>query len=397
VIPAIAARQGGPAYAVVNLSAALQASGCESTIFATDLLRPAAARSQSRARADDLPELAAVTDVHLFRAEFPRRFAYSGQLARALYDKLGTYDVLHIHSLYLFPQLAAFLAAQRRGVPYVVSPHGVLNEVIRRQRRRLKLINDFLWLRRMLDRAGGLHYTCEAEARNAIDLRLRAPSFIVPNGIAFDELNGPSQPERFRQRFFPGFSGDIVLSLGRIARVKGLDVLVRAFAQLEASSSRLAIVGPDDEEFIPVLIDLARRLRIHDRVVFTGELRGSDRLDALAAASVCALPSKTENFGHAIVEAMAAGLPVVLSGDVALADEIKGRNAGLVVSRAPNSFASAVNHLLSDSGARVVIAERARNFAKRFDWSEVTPKLLTMYETVRTRHAQFFGPRGWAA
>jgi glycosyltransferase involved in cell wall biosynthesis len=384
VIPGVAARQGGPAYSVVNSAVALNANGCECSILATDLLRPAAASSQSRACLKDLPNDASTLDLRLYRAVFPRRFAYSGQLARAIFKELGRYDVVHIHGLYLFPQLAAFVAARRRQVPYVVSPHGILDSVVRARSKRLKQLNDFVWSRRMLEHASALHCTSVREAKAAADLKLRSPFFVIPNGIDVGEFDGTGQADRFRNRFFPDFAGPVVLSLGRISQIKGMDVLIHAFAKLarEVTDARLAIAGPDDEGLIPLLSNMATDLGLANRVVFTGELRGRDRVDALAAASVWALPSRAENFGQAVVEAMAAGVPVVVSSEVSLAPEIDEEMAGLVVSRTPNAFASALMCLLNDGGLRASYGERARSLARRFDWSEVTPKLLGMYEAV---------------
>jgi glycosyltransferase involved in cell wall biosynthesis len=300
-----------------------------------------------------------------------------------LLQELREYDVVHIHSLYLFPQLAAFLTATTRHVPYIVSPHGALVAAIRERHEGLKRITDILWLRRMLDHASALHYTTDAEADGAADLQLCAPYFVVPNGIDVADFANTGQPERFRSRFLAGFRGRVVLCLGRIARVKGLDILIRAFARANVPDSLLVIAGPDDEVLTPLLSNVATQIGIRDRVVFAGELRGADRIDAFAAASAWALPSETESFGHAIVEAMAAGVPVAVSREVALADEIKSEKAGLVVPRTPEGFAAALDCLLKDTDLQSRLSRRGQSLAKRFDWSEVTPRLLTMYETVR--------------
>ena len=121
------------------------------------------------------------------------------------------------------------------------------------------------------------------------------------------------------------------MSLGRISHKKGIDILIRALPAIaeRVPDVRLVIVGPDDEGLSRQLAALADAKGIEDLVVFTGMLREDGRLAALAAASVWALPSKTENFGNSVIEAMAAGLPVVVSPAVNLAPAIQAGDAGV--------------------------------------------------------------------
>ncbi len=382
VIPSLSARIGGPAVSVVEASLALRAQGVESVIFATDSAEPPTCRKPSRVTAADLPDGAGQLDVRLLPVRWPYRLAYSPALRQALKSEVARCDVIHIHMLFLHPPFAAYRETVRSGVPYVVSPCGALDPHLRRRSRAVKAVNNLLWHRAMLDRAAAIHYKTPEEAQLAAGLGFAAPTGVAPNGIRWDRFQTLPPAERFRWRYLGGDEGPVVLYLGRLSHKKGLDILVRAFALVHGSTpdAWLVIAGPDDEGLTKPLENLARREGVADRVVFTGMLRGDDKLAALAAASVWALPSHTENFGVAVVEAMAAGLATVISPAVNLSSAVQSADAGVVADLTPGAFASAIAALLRDEARRDTLGERARVFARRYDWSAVAPRWAEMYE-----------------
>jgi glycosyltransferase involved in cell wall biosynthesis len=380
VIPNLAARTGGPPGAVVESSLALARCGVDTTIFATDMAETASARSHARVSAADLPGGADALDVRMFPARRPRRLAFSPDLRRALDEEAGRYDVVHIHSLFLFPQFAAYRAARRSGVPYVVSPRGALDPHLRARNRPLKAINDVLWQRSMLAGAAALHVTSDDEARLLSDVAPSVPRAVVPNGIRCADYDDLPPATEFRSRFLGGHDGPVVLYLGRLSHKKGLDLLIRAFAlgRHDVPGARLAIVGPDDEGLTPTLVALAAREGVADAVTFTGMLRGPDKLAALAAAGVWALPSHSENFGIAVAEALAAGRAVVVSPGVNIAPEIAAAGAGIVSDLSVEAFGASIASLLGDDVARARLGRAARDFARRYDWSAVAPQLTPL-------------------
>jgi len=170
--------------------------------------------------------------------------------------------------------------------------------------------------------------------------------------------------------------------LGRLSHKKGLDVLVRAFVAVrrDVPDARLAIVGPDDEGMTPELMVLAEREGVAGSVTFTGMVRGRDKLAALAAADVWALPSHSENFGIAVAEALAAGRAVVVSPGVNIAPEIAAASAGVVCELRAEAFAASIVSLLRDDAGRARYGQAGREFARRYDWDAVGPQLAAMYE-----------------
>ncbi|HXF52407.1 MAG TPA: glycosyltransferase [Dehalococcoidia bacterium] len=381
VVPSLSLRFGGPPVAVLEAARALRDLGWDCAVVATDLAEPAS-WSGRRVVDADLPEGAREVDVRLCPARWPYRLAYSPALTRALDELAPSVDVVHIHMLFQYPQFAAFRAARRAGVPYVVTPHGALDPHLRRRSRLLKALTDLLWQRRMLDGAAALHFTTADEARLVSDLGFRAPTVVAPNGIRWASFQRLPSGRAFREWYLGGHDGPVVMNLGRLSHKKGLDILVRAFARAarERSDAVLALVGPDDEGLTPRLRSLAASEGVADRIVFVGMLAGEEKRAALAAADVWALPSHTENFGLAVVEAMAAGKAVVISPAVNLASEISAAGAGLVRPQTPDAFAVALSELLADPGRREALGRRARAFARRYDWSAVAPAWAALYE-----------------
>jgi glycosyltransferase involved in cell wall biosynthesis len=387
VIPSMSTRTGGPPAAIAGAALALRDLGVQSTIVTSNMAAPASSGDARRLAASDLPVGADALDIRVFPSIPPRRVVFSPAMHRELRRIAGEFDVVHIHSLFLFPQLAAYRAATASGVPYVVSPRGALDPYLRDGNSRIKSLADVVWQRRFLERASLLHCTSAEEARQAADLVPHARRAIVPNGVRVSDFAQLPPPEVFRQRYLGGSTAPIVLFLGRVSRKKGIDVLIPAFASARAQigDAWLIVAGPDDERLTQGLRQLAQREGVSDRVVFTGMLDSDAKLQALAAAAVWALPSHGENFGNAVVEAMAAGRAIVVSPQVNIAPEIDAAGAGIVVERTVEAFGAAIAQLLGDDQRRRAVGEAARSFALRYDWANVAPQMLAMYERVALR------------
>lgn len=381
ILPLITARFGGPVAFATEGAEALLPLGVESTLFATDLGQTPSAGARRTIDAAELPANLDCLDLHLFPVPSLHRLAYSPALSRGLAEVIDTFDVAHIHSLWLYPQFAAQRAARRSRVPYVVSPHGALDPYLRKRGRPRKALANISWQTRMLREATLLHVTTDQEADLIADIAPRTPRHTAPVGVWAKRLQEPGDGPRFRSRFVDSNDADIVLFLGRLTYKKGLDVLIDSFAHVARASSTamLVIVGPDDEDLRPRLELRARGHGIGDRVVFTGPLYQQDRADAFAAATVWALSSYTENFGVAVVEALAAGIPTIISTEVNLAGAVRDHNAGIVAPPEAGAFGPALAKLLADKHDRPALAERARTLAACYDWSVVAPQLNAMY------------------
>jgi len=375
VLPLIAPRAGGYVTFALEASVALEEHGIHPIIYATDLAHLPMARNPARMTAADVPYGADRLDVRLGHASPPRRFANSWQMWRELPALVSTVDLVHIHSLWLAPQLAGYLSCRRANVPYVVSPHGALDPYLRRKGRRRKWVIDRLWQQRMLLGAAALHVTTSEEQALVADIAPAVPRFIAPVGIHAGDYADLPDPSIFRDEHLGGHAGPVVLFLGRVTFKKALDVLLRGFAGALPGheDTLLAIVGPDDEGLSPALLRLARQLGIADHVRLIPGLYGAEKLAALATARVWVLASHTENFGVSALEAAAAGLPIILSPQVNIAAEMLAAGAAVVAE---------IVALLDDAPRRLRCGLAAQAFAASYDWSRISPALAGEYRQI---------------
>jgi glycosyltransferase involved in cell wall biosynthesis len=384
VLPSVSSRVGGTAFGVTALSRALQDAGAQVTIFATDLATPnSAPDARGNIKVSDLPPAAAGLDIRLFRVRHPYRFAYSPGLRGALMREVTSFDLVHINSVFSYPQFAAFSEASKRGVPHLVTPHGALDPLLRTRGKLQKAIAEKLWLRRMMDTAASICYTAEEEKALVQDLGFRAPAHVVPN-VVDTKLYLSAEPDiEFRDRITGG-KGSLVVCHGRLSWKKRLDVLVEALALLRARGldTHLALIGPDDEGLGRQLMPQADALGIGDRLHLTGMLKGPTLASAVRAADVWALPSHSENFGVAVIEAMAASRPVVVSKHVNIAGDIASGDAGLVVDPTPPEVADAIEQLISRPELAGNLGEAASGFAHRYSGEVVASQMLEVYESI---------------
>jgi glycosyltransferase involved in cell wall biosynthesis len=174
------------------------------------------------------------------------------------------------------------------------------------------------------------------------------------------------------------------LFLGRLSYTKGLHLLVRAFASVREARPRahLVIAGPDDEGLASSLAAYARRLGIGRAVTMPGMLVGDEKRDVLAAADVWVMPSRTENFGLALLEALAAGVPAAVSDAVALGNEASRFGAVQTFRLGIEEMSAALIEVLADETRRCALRERGRIFSQRYDWRAVAPVYADMYTSV---------------
>jgi glycosyltransferase involved in cell wall biosynthesis len=267
--------------------------------------------------------------IRYFSCPLVRRLYWAPALGRALHFELGKLDVVHLHSVFLWPTWAAARAARKARVPYVLSPRGMLvKDLIARRSRLTKSAWIHLIERSNVEQAAALHLTSQLEGTEIERFGWRLPRLaIIPNAI--DEplsQNGKiaSDVEAITSQ------QPLVLFLGRLSWKKGLDRLLRAFALTPAGI--LAVVGTDDENFAPRLAKLAAELRIADRVrILPRTVIGSEKERLFAAARLFVLPSYSENFGNTVLEAMRRGVPIVVTPEVGAAEIVRTSGAGLVV------------------------------------------------------------------
>lgn len=316
----------------------------------------------------------------------PRRYLTSWSMLGALRERIAEFDVVHIHSLYRFHTVAAGLIAGRREVPYVLQAHGALDPWNRRRRRRAKAVYHALIEDRIINGAAALLCTSAQEESGILELDLDVPTHVIPLGIDTAALQAAASFGTIPALASLPVGKPIVVFLGRVSAVKGLDRLLVAFRDVvrEFPDARLVVAGPDDEGIIPRFASMTAAWGLSERVLFVGVLAHPAKRALLQTASVLVLPSAGESFGLAAAEAMAVGCPVVVSSRVGIQDTVVNSGAGIVTSREPADIARAVATVLGDPAGAAAMGEAGiRAVEAQFSWPQVIEKLEALYESVR--------------
>ncbi len=312
------------------------------------------------------------------------RLAYDWQLfmplglGAFLKRSAGAFDVAHLHACRNLPGAIAARHLRRAGVPYVLAPNGTAPRIERR--RMAKRMFDVALGTRIVREASRLIAVSEAERSQFEALGVRPDAIrLVPNPVDLDEFTPPPPRGRFR-RTIRAEAAPLVLFLGRLSPRKRVDVLVRAFAGLRDSDARLIVAGNDmgaaDEARA-----LARAVGVADRTIFTGLLRGRERLEALTDADVVVYPSQDEVFGLVPLESLLCGTPVIVADDSGCAEVVRTVGGGQTVPVGDvDALARAIDHVLDSADhwrARAVTA--AAQVRERYARDVVCERLEDVY------------------
>lgn len=358
-ISGIRRSQGGPTFALEGLARAQKAIGLGVTVVATYIVE------EGRDAAKHFQEMG--VDCHVYgpaHGKFSRLAGLNEIMARHVAEA----DVVHIHAMWEEIQHVAAVEARRAEKPYVWRACNAISWPIMQKSYWLKR-GVLAWrLKKDLNLAAAMHYTTETEASESKWLGLISPSVVEPNGV--DLAASPGSAERFLARY-PQLRGRrVLLFVGRLNPEKGFEILIPAFAQAQQEDVTLVIVGSDpDRPYRAVIESMIRQHGLSaDRVLLTGHLEGAEKQDAYAAADCFVLPSRSENFGNVVVEALGQGLPVIVTRGVGLAGEVEAAGVGRVVEYDVNSLREAIVGAFAVPG-RLRRSDNARKFlAGRFDW-----------------------------
>lgn len=298
------------------------------------------------------------------------RVAFSRDLHRALDAATAKGALLHVHGLWRMPNVYPGRAARRNNTPLVLSPRGMLGaEALAFSARQKRLF----W---QLAQAGAVapvhcfHATSDAEVADIRTFGLTAPVAVIPNGVDIPAHvpQGPRERE--------------VLHLGRIHPKKGIDRLLQAWALVapEKPGWRLRIVGPSEGGHTAELKALARRFSLGDSVRFEGPLYGADKQEAYRRAALFVLPTRNENFGMVVAEALAQGTPVI-STRGAPWHGLGTQRCGWWIDHGPEVMAATLREALSKPQEELAeMGMRGRNWmARDFGWEAIAARMTEVY------------------
>lgn len=387
VIPSIDARYGGPSYAVRAMVRSQNEVGIRADIATTYKANNTGHKTQDVS--DERQVIRNDIKAGLLFS-FPSclgEYKFSWGLWHWLSENVKNYDIVHIHSVFCFSTAMAAATARKAGIPYIVRPLGQLYPWALNNRNWL-LKKAYLAIveNETLTHAAAIHFTAQNELKQSEIETDKARAYVLPLGIELPE----EMSKGIAMTFYPELQNKkILLFLSRIHPKKGLDLVLPWLATLldQRPDWIFVIAGDaDSSDYLESIKVIVSRQKIQSQVVFTGQVTGDRKTSLYVLADLFLLPSHSENFGIVVVEALAAGVPVLVSDQVGLQDEISKNNAGLVFYLKETSFSDQVIRLMDDEGLRKTMSKNTQRLVRnKFNWSAITQQQKKYYEELLNR------------
>lgn len=369
---------GGPAHSAPALAAAQAALGHDVSLAFYD---PHPERSSVQQAGRSIPGLSRVSLISLGSGTGTLEKVLALHARSRLMDHIRTVDFIHIHDLWQPVLAMAAHQARKHKIPYAISPRGTLNQWSLVQKAFKKQLSLRLMWKSILGQAAFLHALNTQEATQIRNLGLPTPIVVAANGVFPSQFETLPTAGSFRSTLPKLRDKRFILFLSRLHKNKGLDILIDAFSQiaLQNPDVDLVIAGPDEGAgtTLGALID---RHSLMDRVHLVGPLYGTSKLAAFRDATAFCLPSRGEAFSMAIIEAMAAGLPVVISEKCNF-PEVHDASAGVVVPLTPTAIAQGLTALLNNESLRTNIARKGQSLIRtNYSWEAIAGGIVTSYK-----------------
>lgn len=294
---------------------------------------------------------------------------------------IQNFDIIHIHEHRTFLAVFVHYYAKKYGIPFVLQSHGSILPFFQKQG--LKRVFDYIFGDRILNDASKVIALSETEAEQIKKMGVDEDKIaIVPNGINLIEYDNLPKKGEFRKQYSIPDNEKIVLFLGRIDPIKGLDLLIAAFSNLasEINNVRLVIAGPDNE-YTLTLKKQVQELKIEDKVLFTGPLYDAEKIKAYVDADVYVLPSRYETFPNTVLEACACGTPVIITDRCGIADIVE--KVGHVVEYDKEQLRYALFKMMSDDELRRRFGEEGRLLVReKFEWEKTAEQIENIYTDI---------------
>jgi len=318
-----------------------------------------------------------------FRSSFLRKIFYAPNMRKTLKSTMENYNLIHLHSPYVWPTWMAARMAFKAKKPYVMTTRGMLvRDLVHKKSRWAKSVWISLIERRNLERAALVHFTTQSEEAQVRQFGFSLKKTVVL-GHGIDEA--PTQgltPESPRENIISFLNGaPFLLYVGRISWEKGLNRLIEAMAYVK--DIPLLFVGNGDAEYLKTLKDIAQKNGVSNQLIFAGPYYGSVKYDLYRKAKMFVLPSFYENFGNVVLEAMMQGCPVVVTPGVGLADFVRQNGAGLVAEDSAQGLAKAINQLLGNPDlCKEIKTMGPKAVREKFTWDKIAECMADCYEQI---------------
>ena len=397
VIPSVSERSGGPGQAIFPMCRALQEQGVDVTLATTDSELHRQTGLTTRDDEISNPQSAIRHSYKgvptlIFPAQLGNSFKYSRPLAVWLNANVKTFDLVHIHAVFNHACIAAARACRKYNMPYIVRPLGTLDPWGMKQKSLRKTLFWQLAAKRMLRDAAAVHYTARGEQEATEQSLGLNHGRVVPLGVDPEIARAPLSPEYFAREFPELGIHPYILVLSRLLPTKGLDALLDAFLPLikqqEFAGWRLVLAGEGPDDYVAGLKQKIESQGAGGSVLFPGWLEGEKKNAVLRNSALLALPSYHENFGLCVMEALACGVPVLVSPHVNLSEEIGAEGAGWIAAVEKAPIEAALKEALGSEIERTNRGSAGKTLSTRFTWSEVARQLVIVYSDVLAERGQ---------
>ena len=380
VIPSVSPALGGPTQVVLNLVKALRECGVDAEIATTN---------DNGTSLLDIPlnQCSEYEQVPVwFFPRFPQRlkeFLFSASLTQWLWQHVQDYDIIEAHYLFSYAPTCAAAIARQCQVPYTVRTMGQLSPWALAQSPLRKQIYTHLIERHNLKRAAAIHCTSAGEVEDVRNFGIQTPTITLPLGVQPHAC--PQAKQKLHNAYGVASETPVVLFLSRLHYKKRPDLLLHALSQLSAQNYdfHLILAGGGDPDYLSYLTTLVASLDLQTRTSIPGFVMGGEKDLLLAGSDVFVLPSFSENFGIAVAEAMAAGLPVIVTPGVQISPEIAAEPAGLVVAGEVEPLVTAIAQLLTSADLRHQLGKNGKRLVNRcYSWSAIAQSLTSVYTAI---------------
>ncbi|MCK4730453.1 MAG: glycosyltransferase [Candidatus Aenigmarchaeota archaeon] len=368
---------GGPARSCYEISKELVKRGHEVTVYTTDGFKYRLDVAKNK------PVIVDGIKVYYFRnlsnylsRNFVLPIPY--YLPFVAGKEIKNFDVIHLHEYRTFLNIVVSYYARKYKIPYVLQSRGSIPRLSRREE--LKIIFDILWGYRLLDKTSKIIFSSKIELEKSKYKLKRENKFeIIPNSLNLYNFKKLPKKGEFRKKYSINKNEKIILYVGRIHKIKGLDLLISVFSSLnkELKDIKLVIVGPDDGH-LNSLKNLAKTLKIENKILFTDPLFGKDKLTAYVDADIFVLPSKYESFGNVALESLACGTPIIITKGCGLSEYID-RKVGYIIDYNKQQLLETLYDSLTKDKKIKIMGKNAKKFVEKFSWTEIVEKIKKVY------------------
>ncbi len=380
IVPSVSLVYGGPSQMVLGLSKALADAGIELTLITTNT------NGDQGQPPLDVPLQTPIKqngyEIIYFRCYPFRRYKFSLDLLHWLINHISEYDLAHIHALFSPLSTAAATIARWKGLPYILRPLGTLDPADLRKKKQLKILYGHLLEKPNLAAAAAIHFTSQKERDVSYRFGVKTNDLVVPLGVA---LTHPLPTLGVtRQNLGISAAQPLLLFMSRIEPKKGLDLLLPALETLLNQGFNfhfvLAGANPQDKKYADQIQTKIKNSPLHNQTTITGFVEGEMKLGLLQDADLFVLPSYYENFGIAVVEAMAFATSVVISNQVYIWQEIENNKAGWICNCTQEDLIAQLKLALNNQAQ---IKQRGLNAAKlvaqKYSWQAIARQMIQVY------------------